>query len=176
MWAHYADGLRGFCIGFDEEQLMNGTDDYFAEVRYLEAPPTVDSFVFAVAEDQYHYHREALWEIRNNVDQPAQREDYARAADDAYCLMKSIWQNAFAAKPLEWNYEKERRLLIQTTEPGRTPLLRSFPAGAVIELIVGERMEDSYRSRLVNVATEKYGTVAVRTARRSAESYRLVIG
>src|SRR3546814_10781815 len=38
MWSHYGDGLRGFCIAFDEEAITRGdTTGYVLDVAYLDA-------------------------------------------------------------------------------------------------------------------------------------------
>ena len=46
MWSHYGDGLRGFCVVFDEDLITNvEPKSYLLDVAYLEAPPKVDSFI-----------------------------------------------------------------------------------------------------------------------------------
>src|SRR3546814_12320835 len=63
MWSHYGDGLRGFCIAFDEEAITRGdTTGYVLDVAYLDAPPHVDSFIYGVAWDQDWYSHVAIEE------------------------------------------------------------------------------------------------------------------
>jgi len=181
MWAHYAEGMRGFCIGFDESALARLPDAYLLAVDYLDTPPVVDSFVYAVAQDQYDYHMMAIEETQaeikhlNKLEQLDEIADYRKAADEAFLLMTSIWQRAFAAKPEEWKYENERRLLIRTSEGGTAPILKSYPEGTVREIIVGERMPPSYRACLEKAIEDLPGSVVVRVASRATEHYRIDI-
>jgi hypothetical protein len=58
MWAHYADGLRGFCVGFDEKKILANDKENFAAiipVSYLKRPPVVDKMIYALANDQIWY-------------------------------------------------------------------------------------------------------------------------
>lgn len=42
MWGHYASSHRGFCLGFDTEELLKISDvDYIGKVRYLPEFPTI---------------------------------------------------------------------------------------------------------------------------------------
>ena len=47
MWSHYGDGLRGFCIVFDEELIANADPEgYLFDVAYLKEPPIVDRLIY----------------------------------------------------------------------------------------------------------------------------------
>ena len=61
--------------------------------------------------------------------------------------MTEICWKAFAAKPVQRKYEQEKRLLIRSKSPGDTSELFSFPSDAVKEIIIGERMPESYLTR-----------------------------
>jgi hypothetical protein len=131
MWSHYADGLRGFCIVFDENIVVNTEPKgYITDVAYLEKPALVDSFVYAVAEDQQDYHLMAIHETRAAIRRQGGSgeggiiAEYQEAADAALKHMHEMWQHGFAAKPVEWRYEKERRLLVDTESKDNTPVLR----------------------------------------------------
>jgi DUF2971 family protein len=68
MWSHYADGLRGFCVVFDEKLIVSAEPEgYLTNVAYLEKPPLVDSFVYAVACDQQDYHLIAIEETETQI-------------------------------------------------------------------------------------------------------------
>ncbi len=182
MWSHYADGLRGFCVVFDEEAVISAEPDaYFADVAYCDQPPVVDSFVYAVAYDQYEYHLMAIDEEETQIKHLGKKDDgwvaaYRIAADEALHRMQLTWQQVFATKPREWEYERERRLLIQTDRNDLTPLQHSYPRHAVREIIVGERMPADYLSKLNQVVAESYGHAPILTARRTPDSYKLQIG
>lgn len=182
MWSHYADGLRGFCIVFDQDLVVRSEPKgYITDVAYLDTPPLVDSFVYAVAEDQEDYSMRAIEETKTAIRYQGKKEEkpwlrvYREAADIALKQMHNMWQHAFAAKPIEWRYEKERRLLVNTETEDRKAMLRPYPKKAVREIIVGERMPLAYRDRLSHIVKKQFGTIPVRTARRSSDRYSLVI-
>jgi hypothetical protein len=161
MWSHYADGLRGFCLEFNEEALQTSDPSaYVTAVEYLEAPPTVDSFVYAVADDQYDYHMMAIDE-GDGLEKATGRKDafrpaYVEAADAAMSTMHAIWRNVFASKPSEWKYEREKRLLLLAGAAETGPILKAYPESAVSRIILGERMEPSYRKDLVDVLASSF--------------------
>src|SRR3546814_2287171 len=83
MWSHYGDGLRGFCIAFDEEAITRGdTTGYVLDVAYLDAPPHVDSFIYGVAWDQDWYSHVRSEEHTSEL-QSLMRISYA-----VFCLKK----------------------------------------------------------------------------------------
>lgn len=89
--------------------------------------------------------------------------------------MKEIWQLVFAAKPAEWKYEGERRLLVQSPQSDTKPILRPYPRGAIKELILGERMEEHYRVQILTLMKKHYPGVPLKTARRAKGIYTLII-
>ncbi|WP_241233656.1 hypothetical protein [Altericroceibacterium xinjiangense] len=100
---------------------------------------------------------------------------YEESGAEALGTMREIWQHVFATKPAEWRYERERRLLVQTDMDDTRPLLRAYDRTAVREVIVGERMPEDYRARLIAVMRELYPDTPVRTASRAEGVYRLSI-
>lgn len=182
MWSHYADGLRGFCIIYDEDLIVEAEPEgIIVDVAYLCAPPILDSFVYAIAKDQEWYNQVAIEETEARV-QHAGKEDeaswipiYQRAGIDAVRQMREIWQLVFATKPLEWEYERERRLLVQTNLTDTTPVLRPYPQHAIKEIIFGERMPKDYKTQIMSILKKHYGSIPIKVARRAQESYSLVV-
>lgn len=180
MWSHYADGLRGFCLGFDEDDLRRGAPEaYITDVEYLEVPPMVDSFVYAVADDQYDFHLtaisegDALQEITQTED--PFRVDYQVAADEALETMHQTWRLIFAAKPLEWKYERERRMLLLSEASAASFHLHRYMPCALREVIVGDRMTAQFRKKLLKAVTTCCDGVRLSVAKRNEGSYRLSI-
>jgi hypothetical protein len=174
MWSHYADGLRGFCVAFDEDELSKSSPEpEFMEVQYEESPPVVDSFVYAVAYEQYEYLSDP---DNDEKDETAElKEQYDDVVDEAMQLMMSMRQRVFASKPFDWKYEKEKRLLIRAPGGGRDPLFLSYPASAVKHVIVGERMPAQYRAQLEQLIRANYGAVPILEAKRSDLTYAITI-
>ena len=182
MWSHYADGLRGFCISFNEELTERAEPKgYLVDVSYLEAPPNVDSFVYAIASDQDWYSQTAIEETNVMIQHQGKTERqadipmYEQSGAEALTTMRDIWQLVFATKPSEWKYEQERRLLVQTDRSDAQPILRTYPRKAVKEIILGERMPHDYRQELLSVLRQHFDEVPVRTARRARDHYTLTI-
>ena len=182
LWSHYGDGLRGFCIGFDEDVITHGDKAaYVLDVAYSHAPPQVDSFIYGVAWDQDWYSQTAIEEserairYQGKTDRQGEIAMYEESGEQALRAMREIWQKVFATKPAEWSYERERRLLVQTDREDASPILRRYDRAAVKEVILGERMPEDYRSGLLAVMEKNHADIPVRTARRSAGSYTLVI-
>lgn len=182
MWSHYADGLRGFCVVFDEDLVVKAEPKgYITDVAYLDTPPLVDSFVYAVAYDQEDYNMRATEETRSAIRYQAKKGQrpwlkvYRDDAVEALRHMHEMWQHAFAAKPIEWRYEKERRLLVSADTDDRQAMLRPYPKNAVREIIVGERISPAYLDRLTIIVKKQFGEIPVRTARRPSNRYTLII-
>lgn len=182
MWSHYADGLRGFCIVFDEEFVTKTEPEaYVVDVTYIDAPPTLDSFVYAIARDQDWYHQMAIDETETRIQHLGKVDEmrwipiYEQAGAEAFRQMEEIWQLVFAAKPTEWQYERERRLLVQSPRSDTAPILRQYPRDAIKEVILGERMADDYRVQIMALMEKCYPRVPVKTARRAEGYYTLVI-
>jgi hypothetical protein len=179
MWSHYADGLRGFCLGLDETALELTSREYITDVEYLDSPPIVDSFLYVVAEDQFEYHLMAIEERERNEayfgPDPISENDYRECAEEAFRLMTTIWRHAFAAKPLDWKYERERRLLIRTEQRDNLPIFYHYPQSAIKEIILGERIGPEYRAQILELAAQHYPDAQILSARTVADGYSLTI-
>ncbi len=182
MWSHYADGLRGFCIVFDEKEvLMSESEAYVLNVEYQDTPPIVDSFVYAIARDQDWYNQNAIEETQARIRYSGNTDDdqwisiYEKHGAMAVTQMREIWKKVFAVKPLEWKYEDEKRLLIHTDQYDNKPVLHKYQPQAVKEIILGERMHDDYRNRIISLMQKKYPYVVIRTARRAQDIYSIVV-
>ncbi len=68
LWSHYADGLRGFCVVFDEYLITNSEPNgYLLDVAYLDSPPEIDSFIYGIAWDQDWYSQTAIEEANVRI-------------------------------------------------------------------------------------------------------------
>lgn len=57
MWSHYANGLWGFCLEFDQDLILFNNQDFgkIYEVKYKEQPSEIDTALIAVLIDQIDY-------------------------------------------------------------------------------------------------------------------------
>lgn len=151
------------------------------DVAYVDKPPVVDSFIYGIAHDQDWFSDVAIHEAQARIkalggpEGPGDIELYETSGAEAIETMQGLWQGVFATKPEEWRYEGERRLLVHAGPQIEGPLLWKYERKAVQEIILGERMPETCRERLLAVAAEFYPEVPVRTARRSRGSYAVQI-
>src|SRR3546814_7084685 len=88
----------------------------------------------------------------------------------AYEMRISDWSSDVCSSDL-----RERRLLVQTDRDDAAPVLRRYGRDAIKEVILGERMPEEYRARVIAVMQERYPDTPVRTARRSLGAYTITI-
>lgn len=184
MWSHYADGLRGFCLVFDADEITTGDDDpYLTDVAYLDRPPVVDAFVYAMANDQFEYHRDAVngglaranMYIKAPPPSEGELSTFREVAEAAFAHMKLMWQQVFSSKPLPWKYENERRLLLQVCAEGNQPVQRPYPASALRQVVFGERMPLPVRRQIEVIIQQKYPDVEMLTAGRAEADYDITL-
>ena len=180
MWSHYGDGLRGFCIVFDESMLLKTEGNGFAvNVDYVKEPPKVDAFVWAIVDGLVEYNASELEEISGKHDgvssEGLSESDIQAELKRSILIQQQMLRALFTTKPIEWEYEHERRLLVQAKTEDKVPVMDPYPENAIKEIILGELMPNEYRSRILNVLKLCYPDVPVKTARRSQERYSLVI-
>lgn len=160
MWSHYADGLRGCCLGFDCRTVATESESVFiTDVQYVERPPAVDTLVYAVTEDLFYY---------------AVDHGYEEYEGDKFRVhLNGIMGPALASKPIEWNYEKERRLIIHTRQDDMTPIHHQYPIDALKCVIIGERISNTFRAELRKVLRRLGTPVPTLIAVRSTGCYEI---
>jgi len=181
MWSHYGDGLRGFCIVFDESMLLETEgNSFFVDVDYVNNPPTVDAFVWATVDGLIEYNASELEKIsgkHNGASSEGMSEPELRGElERATLIQQQMLRALFATKPIAWEYEHERRLLVQAKNSDKLPLMDSFPKNAIKEIILGELMPDEYRKRVLAIMKKHYPSGRIKNARRARECFSLVIG
>ena len=183
LWSHYADGLRGYCAIFDPEMVCTESDTTsLVDVAYANAPPEIDSFLYAISVDQLDYHLMAIDEAEaaarlgdSSEEARYLLSDYRDAADDAHEQILAMWKRAYATEPKEWMYEKEQRLLVLSEGEGPEPIFYNYPKNALKEVVVGERMPANYKKSLIKVLSNNYENVRIRTAVRARNYYSIQV-
>ncbi|MBI6630354.1 hypothetical protein [Pontibaca salina] len=100
---------------------------------------------------------------------------YEEAGTVAVRIMHDIWPRAFGTKPAEWNYECERRLLVQTESTDTAPIFRNYLREAIKEIILGELMPYEYTTRVLAIMKKHYPNGHIKNVRRARDCYSLVI-
>jgi hypothetical protein len=172
MWSHYGDGLRGFCVEFDEAIISETIGKlagfpFITDVTYADAPPSVDGMVLGVLDDQVDYAYMCFHEEKNDF--------WLEEAKRLESQIQDLFRQGFATKPLAWSYEQERRLIVQTDQHDMEPLTIQFPSEAVKSIILGDLMSPEDRARIEQIAGS-YPAADIRTAQRELFTYKLKIG
>jgi hypothetical protein len=172
MWSHYADGLRGFCLEFDDSIFLSIDTDKNASiipVSYSEEPPVVDKMLYSLANDQIWYHEMALGEGPNS---PAEVQNYEKALIDAEQLLDDLYTKTIATKPIQWKYEEEIRLVFSSNEASEGEYFK-YPPEAIKGIIFGERMDVKVKETLLQIIEAKKDPIEKRIASRNSETYKI---
>lgn len=149
MWSHYANGLRGYCLVFDGDDLLN--DFYSSDkkavrpivVKYQDTPNTLRLKDFIQSELPI-----------NDVD---------------INFVQKVTETV-ATKSSDWEYENEFRLI--TLEQSDFHI---YSPELLKEIIVGDKMPASEKKLLLNVARASNPNVVVKTAKLKKDSYQIEI-
>lgn len=175
MWSHYADGLRGFCVEFDEELILSNEVDKepsLISVLYTDKPPVVDKMLYSLGKDQIWYHEMAIHEEPNSTYVPA----YKQALSEAEKLLNDLYTKTVATKPIQWKYELESRLVFSTNNNNNNNNDGEFfkyPSEAIKGIIFGEKMNPKAKETLIQIVEAKNLLITKRIARRDNEDYKI---
>lgn len=172
MWSHYGDGLRGFCLEYDEGTLSGTISKlagfpFITDVNYTDAPPMVDGMVLGVLDDRLDFAYMCFHQEKNDF--------WLEEAKQLEGQIQDLYRQGFATKPRVWSYERERRLIVQTDQHDMEPLTIHLPPESVKSIVLGELMSTEHRSQIEQIAKKKYSGAAVRTARRELFTYQLKV-
>jgi hypothetical protein len=130
MWAHYGHNHRGIVVEFDEtEFLKNYPKARFNNVDYQDEPNSnledMLNRAFHIGKPRYHFF-----------------------------LQQGVFSTAYFTKQLCWNYEQERRLVVNEEdiiEVDNIQLLK-FPTSCISALIVGSKVTDETKEFAIEAA------------------------
>jgi len=178
MWAHYADGLRGFCLEFDRETILtNNSSAQIFEVLYENKPAIVDTAVIAVLNDQVDYHEDAIYETEKRLEYAQMSDEqkestrgeilmYKEYLDLVYTKNRVIYQKMLATKSIEWHYEEELRIILQTDNINKEGFFFKYPIKAIKSIIVGEKMPPIQKQTLFRLIRMKSKDIKLKIASR----------
>jgi len=182
MWAHYANGLRGFCIEFDPKYLMANASEFtkLYDVLYEDTPSVIDTALIAVLNDQVDYHNDAIYATETQSkyyrgDWAAEIEMYKDAMERAYRQNDEIYQKMLATKPLEWKYEEEIRIITQTEKTDKSGVTLKYPPEAIKSIILGEKMTPNHSQTIINIAKGYPTPIEIKKASRAPGKFDIVI-
>lgn len=179
MWAHYADGLRGFCIEFDRDFVIpEERDARVYDVLYCDRPAVIDASVLAVLYDQRDYHEDAYFDVGNlakyhGVDRSAEINMYDECFRQACDDIRAIYQKMLATKPVPWAYESEMRIIDFGPREDQCGVFMPYPREAVKSLTFGEKILGRHQDKLIEIAQSLYPTISLKRAVKVPGSFAL---
>ena len=182
MWSHYADGLRGFCIGFNKNLIVHSSSsaDVF-NVIYGKQPVVIDSMVYEVVKDQIWYHEMAIEEelssrkYLKNYKPDISLPEYKKALKQSRQLHFQMYFKMLCHKPIEWRYEKEIRLIYHSESENLEGEPYQYPASAIKSIYIGEKATDKNVDKLLSVLEKQKLDVPIYMARRNRENYEILL-
>ncbi|EKO3930492.1 DUF2971 domain-containing protein [Vibrio fluvialis] len=149
MWSHYADGLRGFCLKFDNEKLKSdflhcGRYLASAGVNYSDNVPKICSLEYFST-----YFPEELPGIN--------------------LAAKIFMFNLLSSKSIDWSYEKEVRFF--SNQVGYL----GYTSDTLVELIIGEKMDDKNKNELIKLMADVYPKTKIKLAKKIPSTYLIEI-
>lgn len=141
MWSHYADGLRGFCIGFDSSSKLL---DKAIKVQYDPLPEA--EIIYDIFRELPPVFNGTVAENGNNI-----------------LRLYEIVRNLFCIKLPHWYYEQEWRSINSTDNKQ----LYTFGKNKIREIIFGERMSEPNRRLLKDIIFSKYQSFTPKIAKIS---------
>jgi len=181
MWSHYTDGLRGFCIEFDADELIKlSNKSVILKVKYKRKPVYFDTMVYSVAADQVDFHEmvidEELSYRRYVKSHNAQNiRVYSDWLKKSKKLLFNLYSIQLGVKPLEWCYEKEMRLIFHSEKNELSGELFKYPISAVKSIIFGEKISNEDRIYITDLARAIYPKVRFGIAIRNLFDYQISI-
>lgn len=148
MWSHYANGLRGYCLKYDEEKLFqtSGTESNpiltKITVGYVDAVKSMNSI---------NYFSENFHEYFPGIFLPARIKMY----------------NLFSTKSKDWEYENECRFL--SGQMGGMP----HSGDALKEVIIGEKISQKHLEQLKTSALKSNPNVVFKKAIVKTGTYNI---
>ena len=149
MWSHYADGLRGFCLVFDHDLLLDcfvGPDKKIMRsiaVKYQNTPQIIKLSEFIQSLDSNSH------------------------SNDEYVHQVTA---TIATKSEAWSYENELRILSLDDEQ-----LHEYEPGALIEIIIGDKMPEVEKEKILNLVKEINPALVIKKARLQNNSYQIEV-
>jgi len=188
MWAHYGDGLRGFCLEFDKELILSESNNDIGifEVLYDYNPSKIDTAVIATLRDQVEYHEDAVYETEKRLNYSKLEEQekkqitdevgmYKEYLESVYEKNREIYQLMLANKSIEWKYEEELRIILQTDNFDKNGIFMKYPTSSLKSIIIGEKMPDRQKEALKKVIEKKINPIKLKLASRIDGQFKVEI-
>lgn len=152
MWSHYGEEHKGICLGFDVN-LREGLDGKL-----------IDHFFGAIAPVTYTDQYPVINVLKHHkFEQAFLKGDVREMAEFVSSLMLS--------KSHHWSYENEIRCIVGPMQGGVG--VRSFHPERLREVILGAKVEDDFRKKVVDLVHQYPSDIDLYESRLSESKYEL---
>jgi len=135
LWAHYAAGHTGVCLGFAADEITFAGTVRAGEVEYVHSPRYVELF-FSLVEELGKFVRP--WEDASSYSDELGEKFYSKQ------ITEITRENLFV-KSEKWKYEEEFRIVLE--ESG----LRDYDPRLLREIVFGTKAHDADIKRIVDI-------------------------
>ncbi|MEZ9418554.1 hypothetical protein BCS96_11460 [Vibrio breoganii] len=149
MWGHYAEGLRGFCLVFDEQSL---TQDLMKSSNNKAHPIAVE-----------YSNSPRTLRATNLVSTKGVKLMVSESIDSLGLLSTTS-----GTKSKHWEMENEVRVLSFCTEQ-----LLQYKPESLVKVVCGDKMPTGDRELIESILSSKYPNTKIETAKVRKDSYRL---
>jgi len=158
MWSHYADGLRGFCIEFDDS-VFDGMEPekYPIElhfVKYRSSPSSVDTVAYSIANDMF-------WHCED--------------ADEGLKALYDLDTKTLATKPAQWAYESEIRAITHIQCEKDEGILIPYSSLLIKRVIIGEKASQVDINFIYQTFSQLNPDVSIEVASKVKDKYEISI-
>ncbi len=149
MWSHYANGLRGFCLVFNGDELLK---DLFKSTKESMRPIIVEyKDKPNILKLNEFIHSEGLY-----------------SNSDINFVQKVT--ETIATKSTDWEYEKEFRVMSLNQES-----FHNYSPSSLKEIVIGDKMPEAERNLLLKIVSGLCKNILIKTARLQNNSYKIEI-
>ncbi|EGR2288342.1 DUF2971 domain-containing protein [Vibrio parahaemolyticus] len=151
MWAHYGNELKGFCLVFDYKLFNESKGDSLVKVgpvKYVNFPRLLSG--------------------ENLINEGSGLEDVA-GVDFKKRNLERIYNTCFFYKPAEFQCEREYRFLSSNSG------LKKYKPSTLLSIIIGERMSDKDKDRLITNLNALGFTNKLKLAKTKENSFKIHI-
>lgn len=130
MWAHYAQNHEGFAIELDEDKVKDAIPDVgFGDIDYRDK---ADDGIQDILERAFH------------IGKPRYM----------YFLHRAVLSAAYFTKSSCWNYENERRMIVDEESVSRIGdlMLLDLPVDCISSIIIGSRANKNTKEKLHEIS------------------------
>ncbi|MCY9805892.1 DUF2971 domain-containing protein [Vibrio scophthalmi] len=150
MWSHYAQGLRGFCLVFNNDGLQKDINKASKKrmrgikILYQDQPNKI-----SLSE----YLRSDMWTNKNC-------KKYIQTVTETIATKSSVWK-----------YENEMRIMTLDSQANAY----NYSPETLEEIVLGEKMPQRHKELVLSIAKSKYPHAKIKIARIIPNTYKIEI-